>query len=172
MPENSSQRPPYQLMEYLYLLPAILALSPLVVAYRHTQELTDQEDVIFIFRILSLAWLWMMISIILYAWRPTIRHRYPFVLNVTKASFLGCLGVAPIALPSLALSNVYRIDVSLYTSLELICAWSVLVVAAMINAWFLKLSVMSRQPVLPLGIWEILSMLMLSTLAVLLVLLV
>lgn len=163
-PETPSGSPRHPLMEYLYLLPAILALSPLIVAMRHSRGLISQEIAIYVFRLLSLAWLWMICAVILYYWRPTLRQQLPFVSNVLRATCLGCVAVAPIALTSLALAHNQNVQVVLYSVLEQSAAWFALLACALVNGWFLKLSVTHRAPQDGFTLWELLSGAMLMTL--------
>lgn len=165
MSEPTPEQAQPKLMEYLYLLPAILAVSPLVVAFRHTRGLVSQEVAVYVFRLLSLAWLWMVCAVMLYYWRPTVRIRSSFVSNVLRSTALGCVAVAPVALTSLALNNKYQVDVLLYSSIERGFAWLALIACAFTNAWFLQLSLRFRPAGSGVTPWQWLSGAVLAALA-------
>lgn len=153
-------------MEYLFLLPTILALSPLIVAFRHTRGLVSQDVAIYVFRLLSLAWLWMMCALILYYWRPSLRGRDSFITNLLRATCLGCMAMAPIALTSLAITNKYQVDVLLYSGFERGAAWFALLTCMLVNVGCLALSTRYPPTSLRESLWVLLSGALLFVLAV------
>ena len=106
------------LAEYIFLLPQVLAVSPLFVVFKHIREFGDGADFVFSFRLITLAYILMVTTIILYLWRPSIRKRHSFRRNLTRASVLGIVATVPIPLAMQILSKYENLSVQLFTSLE------------------------------------------------------
>lgn len=107
-------------MEYVFLLPAILSLSPLVSAMRHAQT---SEVPIYAFRLYVLSYLLMLTSVILFFGRPSMRRQRAWVVNVLSSSLFGMIALAPVVLFGAAMSNVTTVDYELFSEVELTAAW-------------------------------------------------
>ncbi len=106
------------LAEYVFLLPQLLAVSPLIAVFMHMREWGDSADFVYSFRLITLAYILMVMTIILFIWRPSIRRHNTMRRNLNRASFLGILATLPIPLATLVLSNYENVSVQLFTPLE------------------------------------------------------
>ncbi len=119
--------------EYVFLLPQLLALSPLYAVFKHIRMYGDGADFVFSFRLIALAYMLMMATIILYIWRPSIRRRHSFRRNLTRASVLGIIAAVPIPLAMQVLSKYENVGVQLFSPLETTAASVVLLLCIATN---------------------------------------
>lgn len=121
------------LAEYIFLLPQLLALSPLVAVFMHMRRYGDSADFIYSFRLITLAYILMVMTIILFIWRPSIRRHNTVRRNLTRASFLGILATLPIPLTVRILSKYENVNVQLFTPLETVVSSIGLLVCVALN---------------------------------------
>ncbi len=131
--DQHPERDGIDLAEYIFLLPQLLAVSPLFVVFMHIREWGEGADFIYSFRLIALAYILMIMTIILFIWRPSIRRRNSFRRNLTRASCLGILATLPVPLATQVLSKYENVSVQLFTPLEFVVSSVALLVCVTLN---------------------------------------
>ncbi len=132
--DQPPKRDQVDLAEYVFLLPQLLAVSPLFVVFQHIREWGENADFIYSFRLITLAYLLMVMTIILFLWRPSIRRKNTFRRNLTRVSSLGILATLPVPLAMRVLSKYENVSVQLFTTLETVVSSVALIVCVALNA--------------------------------------
>jgi len=125
--------PPNQklpLMEYLFLLPAILACGALFSAMRYAQA---GMEPIYAFRLFFFSHLLIMTSIILFFSRPSVRQRHPWLVNLLRSSLFAMIALAPVVLAGVALANTTGVQRQIFSPVEMGFAWVGLLLAIVTN---------------------------------------
>lgn len=115
---NAPDKSSVELAEYIFLLPQLLAVSPLFAVFRHINRYGEGADFVYSFRLITLAYVLMVMTLILFVWKPSIRRRLSFRRNLTRATLLGTLATLPIPLAMLILSKYPNINVQLFSPFE------------------------------------------------------
>ncbi|MFK8031193.1 MAG: hypothetical protein AB8G18_13230 [Gammaproteobacteria bacterium] len=131
--DSGSEQPRVPLAEYIFLLPQVLAVSPLFAVFLHIREFGDNADPQYGFRLITLAYMLMVTTIILYIWRPSIRQANSFRRNLSRATCLGVLATLPIPLSVRILSHYDNVSVQLFTSFETVVAGFALLSCLLVN---------------------------------------
>ncbi|MEM7082175.1 MAG: hypothetical protein AAF465_05535 [Pseudomonadota bacterium] len=108
----------YQLAEYVFLLPQLLAVSPLVAVFLHMRRYGEAADFVYSFRLITLTYLLMMTAVVLFIWRPSLRQSLSFRRNLTRVTCVGMLALLPIPLATQVLSKYDTVSVQLFSALE------------------------------------------------------
>lgn len=122
-----------ELAEYLFLLPQLLSVSPLIAVFRHINEYGEGADFVHSFRLITLAYMLMVTTLILFVWRPSIRRRHSFRRNLTRATCLGIVALVPVPLAMQILSTYRNLNVQLFSVAETFTAGLALLVCMAVN---------------------------------------
>lgn len=131
--DQHPERSGIDLAEYIFLLPQLLAVSPLFVVFMHIREWGESADFIYSFRLITLAYILMIMTLILFVWRPSIRRHNTFRRNLSRASCLGILATLPVPLATQVLSKYENVSVQLFTSFEVVVSSIALLLCVTIN---------------------------------------